>query len=37
MLDRYAPSVLSLDEMAAMVDELLEAHGDAMPEGIRVA
>jgi alpha-galactosidase len=37
MLDRHAPSVLSLDEMAAMVDELLEAHGDAMPEGIRVA
>jgi hypothetical protein len=25
MLDRHAPSVLSLDEMAAMVDELLEA------------
>jgi alpha-galactosidase len=37
MLDRHAPSALSLDEMAAMVDELLEAHGDAMPEGIRVA
>ena len=37
MLDRHAPSVLSLDEMAAMVDELLEVHGDAMPEGIRVA
>ena len=37
MLYRHAPSVLSLDEMAAMVDELLEAHGDAMAEGIRVA
>ena len=35
MLDRHAPSVLSLDEMAAMVDELIEAHGDAMPDGIR--
>jgi alpha-galactosidase len=35
MLDRHAPSVLSLDEIAAMVDELTEAHGDAMPEGIR--
>jgi len=35
MLDRNAPSVLSLDEIAAMVDELIEAHGDAMPEGIR--
>ena len=35
MLDRHAPSVLSLDEIAAMVDELIEAHGDALPEGIR--
>lgn len=34
MLDRHAPSVLSLDEIAAMVDELIEAHGDAMPDGI---
>ena len=37
MLDRHAPSVLSLDEIAAMVDELIEAHGDTMPEGIRTA
>jgi alpha-galactosidase len=37
MLDRHAPSVLSLDEMAAMVDELIEAHGDAMPEGVRTS
>jgi alpha-galactosidase len=37
MLDRHAPSVLSLDEIAAMVDELIEAHGDALPEGIRTA
>jgi len=36
MLDRHAPSVLSLDEIAAMVDELMEAHGDALPEGVRV-
>jgi alpha-galactosidase len=35
MLDRHASSVLSLDEIAAMVDELVEAHGDAMPQGIR--
>jgi alpha-galactosidase len=35
MLDRHAPSVLSLDGIAAMVDELIEAHGDALPEGIR--
>ena len=34
ILDRHAPSVLSLDEIAAMVDELIEAHGEAMPEGI---
>jgi hypothetical protein len=27
--------VLSLDEIAAMVDDLAEAHGGAMPEGIR--
>jgi alpha-galactosidase len=37
MLDRHAPSVLSLDEIVAMVDDLIEAHGDAMPEGIRTA
>jgi alpha-galactosidase len=35
MLDRHAGSVLSLDEIAAVVDELIEAHGDALPEGIR--
>ena len=35
MLDRHAPSVLSLDEISAMVDELIEAHGDALPEGVR--
>jgi alpha-galactosidase len=35
MLDRHAPSVLSLEEIGAMVDELIEAHGEALPEGIR--
>ncbi len=35
MLDRNAPSVLSLDEIAAMVDDLIEAHGDSLPEGVR--
>lgn len=35
MLDRHATSVLSLEEIRAMVDELIETHGDAMPEGIR--
>ncbi|HET7270655.1 MAG TPA: alpha-glucosidase/alpha-galactosidase [Rubrobacter sp.] len=35
MLDRHAPSVLSLDEIAAMVDELIEAHGEVLPEGVR--
>jgi len=35
MLDRHAPSVLSLDEISAMVDELIDAHGDALTEGIR--
>jgi alpha-galactosidase len=35
MLDRHAPSVLSLEEIADMVDELIEAHGDALPEGVR--
>jgi alpha-galactosidase len=35
VLDRHAGSVLSLTEIRAMVDELIEAHGDAMPAGIR--
>jgi alpha-galactosidase len=37
MLDRHAASVLSLDEIAAMVDELIEAHGEALPEGLRTS
>jgi alpha-galactosidase len=36
MLDRHAPSVLSLDEIESVVDELLVAHGDTLPEGVRV-
>ena len=35
MLDRHAASVLSLREIRALVDELIEAHGAAMPQGIR--
>jgi alpha-galactosidase len=34
MLDRHASSLLSLDEIAALVDELIEAHGEALPQGI---
>jgi alpha-galactosidase/6-phospho-beta-glucosidase family protein len=36
MLDRHAASVLSLDEIAEMVDELIDAHGESLPEGVRV-
>ena len=35
MLDPHTASVLSLDEIWAMTDELIEAHGDALPAGIR--
>jgi alpha-galactosidase len=35
MLDRHASSLLSLDEIAALVDELMDAHGDALPESLR--
>jgi alpha-galactosidase len=37
MLDRHAASVLSLDEIADMVDELIEAHGESLPEGVRTS
>jgi alpha-galactosidase len=37
MLDRHAASVLSLDEIAEMVDELIDAHGDSLPEGVRTS
>jgi alpha-galactosidase len=32
MLDPHTASVLSLDEIWRMTDELIEAHGDALPE-----
>jgi len=35
MMDPHASSVLTLDQMWAMTDELIEAHGDALPEGVR--
>lgn len=35
LLDRHASSVLSLNEIHALVEEMLDAHGDAMPEGLR--
>jgi alpha-galactosidase len=35
MLDRHASSVLSLDEIATLVEELIKAHGATMPEGLR--
>jgi alpha-galactosidase len=37
MLDRHASSVLSLNEIGAMVDELIVAHGEALPQGVRSA
>jgi alpha-galactosidase len=37
MLDPNAGASLTLDEIEALVDELLAAHGDAMPEGLRTA
>ena len=35
VLDRHAASMLTLREIRAMVDELIDAHGDAMPHGVR--
>ena len=32
MLDPHTAAELTLDEIWAVVDELLEAHGDAIPE-----
>jgi alpha-galactosidase len=37
MLDPNTAASLTLDEIEALVDELIEAHGDALPEGLRVA
>lgn len=33
VLDRHTASVLSIREIRAMVDEMIDAHGDAMPVG----
>jgi alpha-galactosidase len=35
MLDPNAGATLTIEAIRAMVDELIEAHGDLMPEGIR--
>jgi len=35
MLDPNAAATLTLDQIHAMCDDLIEAHGDLMPEGIR--
>ncbi|HEY4278153.1 MAG TPA: alpha-glucosidase/alpha-galactosidase [Conexibacter sp.] len=35
MLDPATSGALNLDQIAALVDELLEAHGDRLPEGLR--
>jgi alpha-galactosidase len=35
MLDRHAGSVLSLKEIQAMVDEMLQAHASALPEELQ--
>jgi alpha-galactosidase len=35
MLDPNAGATLTIDSMITMVDELIEAHGDLMPAGIR--
>jgi alpha-galactosidase len=35
MMDPHAGSELSLDQIWAMVDEMIEAHGDLLPEYTR--
>ena len=35
MLDPNAGATLTIAQIHAMVDELIEAHGDLMPDGIR--
>jgi alpha-galactosidase len=35
MLDPNAAATLTLDQLVALCDELIEAHGDLIPEGIR--
>ena len=34
MMDPLTAAVLSIDEIYAMVDEMIEAHGDYLPEGL---
>jgi alpha-galactosidase len=36
MLDPNAAASLTLEQIEALVDDLIEAHGDALPEGLRV-
>jgi alpha-galactosidase len=35
MLDPNAGATLTIDAIHAMVDELVDAHGELIPEGIR--
>ena len=35
LLDRNASGFLSIDQIRQMVDELIDYHGDNMPEGLR--
>jgi alpha-galactosidase len=35
LLDPNAAATLTIDEARTMVDELIEAHGELLPEGIR--
>jgi alpha-galactosidase len=35
MLDPNAGATLTIDAIRSMVDELIDAHGDLLPEGIR--
>ncbi len=35
MLDPNAGATLTIDAIRAMVDELIDAHGELLPEGIR--
>ncbi len=35
VLDRHAASVLTLRQIRALADDLIDAHGQSMPEGIR--
>jgi alpha-galactosidase len=35
LLDPHTAATLTIDEIVAMVDELIEAHGELIPETIR--